>query len=805
MKISYNWLKKYTDTHLDSREVSDLLTFSGLEVEDITSYESLEGGLKQVVIGEVIEKEKHPDADKLSITKVNVGHEILQIVCGAPNVEAGQKVVVALVGANLTFTSGDKITIKKSKIRGVESNGMICAEDELGIGESHAGIMVLPQDTPVGTLAANYFNIACDDVLDINLTPNRGDAYNHIGVARDLNAVLMQRKGCPAAFTKPNLDAIAIPATPSSFQVSIESTACNRYSGIAINNITVRKSPDWLLNLLKSIGIKPVNNIVDITNFVLYEYGQPLHAFDAEKINNQKIIVKHFLEPTPFITLDTQEVTLTADDLIIADDEKALCIAGVYGGLHSGITNTTKNIFIESACFNATSIRKTAAKLNLRTEAAMHFEKGTDPNVTLDALKRAVALIIEVAGGEVNSGWVDIYPSPIQPQQIKISFKNIDRLIGKKIDRNTIIAILNSIEIETQQVDENGFTAIVPTFKTEVTREADIIEEILRIYGFDLVEIPTDVHASLSYRLPTDKQKIESKTAELLVSNGFYEIMTNPISQSAFYSSTDNSLVKLKNSMTAALDSMRQTLLYGGLESIAYNLNRKNNKLRLFEFGAVYGVDENEKYAQKQQLVLFLSGWFQEKNWKAEAIKSSFFHIKSYTEKVLASVGIHNCAVNELAENHSQYGVALSYRNKPIATICAVNKKIAKQFDIKEEVFFAVIDWDAVLIIKTTQKIKYKPVSKFPSIKRDLALVLNENVPYEAIKVTAKKELKNQLLSIQLFDLYKGDKVAADKKSLAITFTIGDEEKTLTDTEIEKLMTKLINTLEKEHGAEIRR
>lgn len=805
MKISFNWLKKYIDTHLASREVSDLLTFSGLEVEDITSYESLEGGLKQVVIGEVIEKEKHPDADKLSITKVNVGHEILQIVCGAPNVEAGQKVVVALVGANLTFASGDKITIKKSKIRGVESNGMICAEDELGIGESHAGIMVLPQDTPVGTLAANYFNIACDEVLDINLTPNRGDAYNHIGVARDLNAVLMQRKGCPSAFTKPNLAAIAIPATPSSFQVSIESTACSRYSGIAINNITVKKSPDWLLNLLKSIGIKPVNNIVDITNFVLYEYGQPLHAFDADKINNQKIIVKHFSEPTSFITLDTQEVTLTADDLIIADDEKALCIAGVYGGLHSGISNSTKNIFIESACFNPTSIRKTAAKLNLRTEAAMHFEKGTDPNATLDALKRAIALIIEVAGGEVNSGWVDIYPSPIQPQQIKISFKNIDRLIGKKLDRNTIIAILNSLEIETQQVDENGFTAIVPTFKTEVTREADIIEEILRIYGFDLVEIPTDVHASLSYRLPTDKQKIESKTAELLVSNGFYEIMTNPISQSAFYSANDNSLVKLQNSMTAALDSMRQTLLHGGLESIAYNLNRKNNKLRLFEFGAVYSVDENEKYAQKQQLVLFLSGWFQEKNWQAEAIKSSFFHIKSYTEKVLASVGIHHCSVNELAENHAQYGVALSYRNKPIATICAVNKKIAKQFDIKEEVFFAVIDWDAVLNIKTTQKVKYKPVSKFPSIKRDLALVLNENVPYEAIKITAKKELKNQLLSMQLFDLYKGEKIAADKKSLAITFTIGDEEKTLTDTEIEKLMTKLMSALEKEHGAEIRK
>jgi phenylalanyl-tRNA synthetase beta chain len=805
MKISYNWLKKYIDTHLDIKEVSDLLTFSGLEVEDITSYESLEGGLKQVVIGEVIEKEKHPDADKLSVTKVNVGNEILQIVCGAPNVEAGQKVVVALAGANLTFANGDKITIKKSKIRGVESNGMICAEDELGIGESHAGIMVLPPDTGVGTLAANYFNITCDDVLDINLTPNRGDAYNHLGVARDLNAVLMQRKGYSSTFTKPNFAAVEIPTTPSNFQVSIESNACTRYSGIAINNITVKKSPDWLINFLKSIGIKPVNNIVDITNFILFESGQPLHAFDADKITNKQIIVKHFSAPTPFITLDDQEVKLTEEDLVIADNEKPLCIAGVYGGRHSGITNTTKNIFIESACFNATSVRKTAARLNLRTEAAMHFEKGTDPNATINALKRAIELILEVAGGEVNGGWVDIYPTPIQPKQIKISYKNIDRLIGKKLDRNTIISILNSLEIETQDIDETGFTAIVPTFKTEVTREADIIEEILRIYGFDLVDIPTDVHASLSYRLPTDKQKIESKTAELLVSNGFYEIMTNPISQSTFYATNDPSLVKLQNSMTAALDSMRQTLLFGGLESIAYNLNRKNNKLRLFEFGAIYRVDENEKYTQQQQLVLFLAGWFQEKNWQTEAVKSSFFHLKSYTEKVLAAVGIHNCAVTESVENHAQYALALNYRNKKIASICAVNKKITKQFDIKEEVYFAVIDWEAVLHLKTTQKVKYKPVSKFPSIKRDLALVVNENIPYESIKTTAKKELKSQLLSLQLFDLYKGDKIAAEKKSMAITFTIGDEQKTLTDSEIEKMMSKLIGSLEKEHGAEIRK
>ena len=805
MKISYNWLKKYIDTNLDIKEVADLLTFSGLEVEDITTYESLEGGLKQVVIGEVIEKEKHPDADKLSITKVNVGSEILQIVCGAPNVDKGQKVVVALAGAQLTFANGDKITIKKSKIRGVESNGMICAEDEIGIGESHAGIMVLPSDTPVGMPAADYFNITSDYVLDINLTPNRGDAYNHIGVARDLNAVLMQRKRNPALFTKPNLTNITIPSTPSAFHVNIESSACTRYSGIAINNITVKPSPNWLVHFLKSIGIKPVNNIVDITNFVLYEYGQPLHAFDADKISNKKIIVKHFSNPTSFITLDAQEVKLTVDDLVIADDEKALCIAGVYGGLHSGIATDTKNIFIESACFNAISIRKTAAKLNLRTEAAMHFEKETDPNATIDALKRTIELVLELAGGEVNGGLVDIYPSPIQPKQIKILYKNIDRLIGKKLDHNTIISILHSLEIETQNIDEIGFTAIVPTFKTEVTREADIIEEILRIYGFDLVEIPTDVHASLSYRLPTDKQKIQSRTAELLVSNGFYEIMTNPISQSTFNPPNDTSLVRLQNSMTAALDSMRQTLLFGGLESIAYNLNRKNNKLRLFEFGAVYSVDENGNYNQKQQLVLLLAGWFQEKNWQAEAIKSSFFHLKTYTEKVLVSLGIHNCTVAEHTDSLAQYGLALSCRNKPVATISAVNKKISKQFDSKEDVFYAVIHWEEVLQILATQKIKYKPVSKFPSIKRDLALVVNENITYESIKMTAKKELKNQLITMQLFDVYKGDKIATDKKSLAIAFTIGDEQKTLTDTDIEKMMSRLITSLEKEHGAEIRK
>lgn len=803
MKISFNWLKKYVSTTLSAEEVGKLLTSSGLEVEEITQYESIPGGLKNVVIGHVLEKEKHPDADKLSVTKVDVGSEILQIVCGAPNVNVGQRVVVALVGAELTFTNGEKIGIKKSKIRGVESNGMICAEDELGIGESHEGILVLPNDTEIGLAASTYFSIVNDDLLDINLTPNRGDAYSHIGVARDVNAVLMQRLKVSSTFSMPPfVESIQSAANPS-IEAMIESDKCIRYAAVRMKNIVVKPSEPWLVHALKSIGIKSINNIVDITNYVLHEYGQPIHAFDADKIKGNKIVVKHPQDNTPFITLDGQEVKLNSTDIIIADMEKALCIAGVYGGLHSGVSNSTSNILLESACFDATSIRKTATRLNLRTDAAMHFEKGADANIALEALQRTVQLIVEMEAGQLDGACIDLYPIKVEKIEIQVSFKNVCRLIGKEIEKTTIISILNSLQIETKGISEFGFTAVVPTFKTEVTREADIIEEILRIYGFDLIDVPKDVYASLTYRDKTEKSKIESKTASFLIAHGFYEMMTNPITQSKFYESDDTCLVRLANSMTSELDAMRQNMSFGGLESIAYNLNRKNYKLRFFEFGSTYSFD-NGNYKQQQHLVLYMAGIYQDKSWQGNMTKSSFFHLKSFAEKTLELLGISNCLIQEAKESNTEYGVQLVYRGKIIASISMLGKKILKQFDIKEEVMYADIQWDDVLKIVSNQKTKYSPISKFPTVKRDLALVLNNEVTYEAIRVSAKKELKNLLLDINLFDLYKGEKVSNNKKSMAISFTLGDENKTLADKEIEKLMLRLISVFEKEFGAEIR-
>ncbi len=804
MKISFNWLKNYVTTTLNAEEVGRLLTSSGLEVEEITRFESIPGGLRNVVIGHVLEKEKHPDADKLSITKVNIGNEILQIVCGAPNVAVGQKVVVALVGAELSFSNGEKVIIKKSKIRGVESNGMICAEDELGIGESHEGIMVLSNDVNPGELAADYFKMVNDDLLDINLTPNRGDAYCHTGVARDLNAVLMQRKQATSSFVKPNLSQLEFPSSLGPIQAIIKTDKCIRYCGVQLKNVVVKQSEDWLANLLRSIGLKSINNIVDITNYVLHEYGQPIHAFDADKITKNQLIIKHPEESTQFITLDGQEVKLLANDIIIADDEKPICIAGVYGGLNSGVTNETVNIFLESACFDATSIRKTASRLNLRTDAAMHFEKGTDANITIEALKRAVQLIIQMAGAEINGAIIDLYPQEVKKIEINVLYKNIHRLIGQEIDQVTIEAILHSLEIETINKTELGFIAVVPTFKTEVTREADIIEEILRIYGFDLIDVSKDIYASVSYREKTDRNKIESKTASFLIANGFYEIMTNPITQSKLYNDDDKSLVKLANSMTSELDMMRQTMLHGGLESIAYNLNRKNNKLRFYEFGSTYLLNDAGKYEQKQHLVCYLSGLFHDKSWQGPAVKSSFFHLKSFAEKTLELLGIFDCKINEISEQSMEYGVELIYRNKSIVIVTMVNKKLSKQFDIKEEVFYASFDWDEILTIIATQKVQYKPVSKFPSVKRDLALILKDDITYEVLKASAKKELKSHLLEISLFDLYKGDKVGSDKKSMAISFTLGDENKTLADNEIEKLMSRLVAVFKKEFEAEVR-
>lgn len=806
MKISYNWLKEYIQTDISAEDAGKLLTSGGLEVEEINTFESIAGSLENVVIGEVLTKEKHPDADKLSVTTVNVGNEVLQIVCGAPNVAAGQKVIVALVGSNLTTTNGEKIAIKKSKIRGIESFGMICAEDELGLGESHDGIMVLPENTVVGSKAADFFEIVKDEVIEIGLTPNRGDAYSHIGTARDLKALLATRLNKKVDLISPK---IIEPATEDTIknpiQIQIENKEkCARYSGIYLENIEIKESPSWIQNRLKAIGIRPINNIVDITNYVLNEYGQPLHAFDADKIHDQKIIVRSATEKEAFTTLDNKKIHLASNDLVIADSQKALCIAGVYGSNNSGITDNTTKVFLESACFDSTSLRISGTKHQLRTDASMHFEKGTDFNNTIPALKRAIALIVETCPALKYSMIEDTISTPIQPCEILVTYKNIARLIGLEIERNEIHAILEALDFQLEILaDGNGFKAIVPTCKTEVTREADVIEEILRIYGFDKIPVSTDVSSILTYREKPNKLAVENNTAQYLISNGFYEMMSNPISQSTYYSET-TPLVKLANSMTAELDILRADLIYGALESIAYNINRKNNRLRLFEWGNVFEPKEDD-YAQKMILGIYISGAYTESSWNSKSQKSTLFDLKSFVDEVLNMNNITDYdTINN--EKNSHFSFSMSYRKgeKTIATIGIVQKQLAQKMDIKEEVFVAYIDWKNILDANKKRTIKYKAVSKFPTVKRDLALVVDNSCTYESLKKTSQKVLKTMLKEITLFDEYVGDKIDSNKKSYAISYTLGDDSKTLLDKDIDKMMQKLIETMQQEHTAVLR-
>ena len=806
MKISYNWLKEYIQTDISAEETGKLLTSGGLEVEEINTFESIAGSLENVVIGEVLTKEKHPDADKLAVTTVNVGNEVLQIVCGAPNVAAGQKVIVALVGSNLTTTNGEKIAIKKSKIRGIESFGMICAEDELGLGESHDGIMVLPDNTVVGSKAADFFEIVKDEVIEIGLTPNRGDAYSHIGTARDLKALLVTRLNKKVDLISPKLiEPAATDAVKNPIQIQIENKEkCARYSGIYLENIEIKESPSWIQNRLKAIGIRPINNIVDVTNYVLNEYGQPLHAFDADKIQDQKIIVRSAAEKEAFTTLDNKKINLASNDLVIADSQKALCIAGVYGSNNSGISESTTKVFLESACFDSTSLRISGTKHQLRTDASMHFEKGTDFNNTITALKRAIALIAETCPSLKYSMIDDSIATQIQPCEILVSYKNIARLIGVEIDKNEIHAILEALDFKLEiPADGSGFKAIVPTCKTEVTREADVIEEILRIYGFDKIPVSTDVSSILTYREKPNKLAVENNTAQYLISNGFYEMMSNPISQSTYYSET-TPLVKLANSMTAELDILRADLIYGALESIAYNINRKNNRLRLFEWGNIFEPKE-EEFTQKMILGIYLTGSFAETSWNSKSQKSTLFDLKSFVEEVLNMNNItdFDTITNE---KNSNFSFSMSYKKgeKTIATIGIVQKQLAQKMDIKEEVFVAYIDWKHILDANKKRSIKYKAVSKFPTVKRDLALVVDKTCTYESLKKTSQKVLKNMLKEVSLFDEYVGDKIDSSKKSYAISYTLGDDTKTLLDKDIDKMMQKLIETMQQEHMAVLR-
>ena len=807
MKISYNWLKNYLDFNLVPQDLAEILTNTGLEVESVEVFESVPGGLEGVVIGEIVECEKHPDADKLKVTKVNIGKgELLQIVCGAPNCRVGLKSPIALVGTTLYPSSGDKLQIKKAKIRGVESYGMICADDELGLGSSHAGIMELNAETKVGTPAADYFKVEKDHTIEIGLTPNRSDAYSHIGVARDLSAALSAVYKIDLPLKYPVNGSPRSTVNSQLTTVSVDDAACPRYSGINISNVKVADSPDWLKNRLKSIGIRSINNVVDITNFVLHEYGQPLHAFDADKIKGGKVIVKKLPEGTIFKSLDGVDRKLSAEDLMICDADGGICIAGVFGGLDSGVTESTTNIFLESANFDAISVRKTAARHNLRTDAAMHFEKICDINITVEALKRAASLICEICGGEVASDIVDVYRNPVKGFPITITLTRINKLAGAEIPAATVKNILTKLGIEITEDKGDQLSLLVPTFKVEVKREADILEEILRIYGYNTIPIPKMLHSSLSFSPKIDYVKMENIAANLLTGAGFHEISTNSVSQSKFEQDEEmkKQQIMLLNSQTAELDSLRTSMIYSGLEVIAYNQNRKNADLRLYEIGKTYHKSDTG-YTQKQHLTLFLTGADAEDNWLDKGAKYTFYHLKSYVDNLLSRFGIHQHTQSVVESLPFAFAGRLVVEDRELVTFGQIDKSVLKAFDIKQDVFYADIDWDYLTEWSQHTKIQFQQLPKFPSVRRDLALVVDAGLNFEQIEKIAQMEGRKLLHGVSLFDVYKGDKIEQGKKSYAVSFTFLDPEKTLTDQDIDKVMSKLMKKLETELGAVVRK
>ncbi len=817
MNISYNWLKNYLNIDLAPEKVSEILTDIGLEVGGIEEIQSIKGGLEGLVIGEVLSCEKHPNADKLSKTTVNIGEaEPLPVVCGAPNVEAGQKVVVATVGTVL-YSGDESFTIKKSKIRGEVSIGMICAEDEIGIGSSHDGIMVLPDDVKVGTLAKDYFNVENDTAIEIDLTPNRADSASHFGVARDLAAYLKQHQDT-VNLTIPSVDEFKVDNNDLHVEVSVENTeACPRYCGVCISGITVADSPEWLQNRLKSIGLSPINNIVDITNFVLHELGQPLHAFDGDMIKGNKVIVKTLADGTEFETLDEEKRELSENDLMICNAEDGMCIAGVFGGSKSGVSNSTTKVFLESAYFNPVWVRKTAKRHTLSTDASFRFERGIDPNITVHALKRAALLIKEIAGGTISSEITDIYPEPIQAFEVDITYRNIERLIGKDLGIDRIKSIVTALEMEIINETEEGLKLSVPPYRVDVTREADVIEDILRIYGYNNVEMPSKVQSTIVYSQNPDDHKVKTRIANQLMSIGFNEIMCNSLTKAEYYEGLEvyprNKVVELANPLSNDLNGMRQTLLFGGLESIQHNHNRRNSDLKFFEFGNVYSIEPGAEktdlgsYSESQRLSLFLTGNKSQVNWNTPEQAVSFFDLKNQVENILIRLGLSFSDFKEEETQSDLFGEGLVYLSgdKTAVEFGSVNGKFLKAFSIDTPVYFAEINWD-VLLKKTAKKsITYKEIGKFPEVKRDLALLLNKDVKFAQVKQIAQKTEKKLLKNVTLFDVFEGDKIGADKKSYAVSFILQDETKTLNDKVIDKIMKKLMATYERDLGAEIRK
>lgn len=833
MKISYNWLKDYVHINLSPEEVGRMLTDCGLEVESIEKYETVKGGLKGIVIGEVKTKEKHPDADRLNLTTVDVGTgTMLNIVCGASNVAVGQKVVVATVGAMLYPTNSETFEIKKSKIRGQVSEGMICAEDEIGLGTSHEGIMVLNPDAKAGTAAKEYFKIEEDYIFEIGLTPNRADAASHIGVARDLVAVFnVNAKETKQSLQLPDIKKFKADNTDAKIEVIVEDTiACPRYSGLVINNVKVTASPDWLKNRLKSIGVRPINNIVDVTNYVLHELGQPMHAFDADKIKGNKVIVKKLQDKTKFKTLDEVERELSSEDLMICNEKEGMCIAGVFGGIESGVNEETKNIFLESAYFNPVSVRRSSKRHSLKTDASFRFERGTDPAITVYALKRAALLIKEVAGGKISSEIIDIYSTPIENFKVPFSFAKCDSLLGKHIDQEVIKNIITSLGIEIEHEGNDALLLSVPPYKVDVQREQDVIEEVLRIYGYNNIEIHSELNSSLAFSEKPDKEKIQNVISELLSNNGFSEMMCLSLTKGDYTAklpslSADRS-VAVMNPLSSDLNVLRQTLLFSGLETIAYNHNHKNGNLKLYEFGKTYmavkgeagtkpaRMDESIRsggYIETKHLSLFITGQKYKEGWQSAVSAANknasvdVFDLKNFVNGILERLGINNIKLNEYSGDLFSHGLSYSWNKQTLVEFGEISNAIRlKQMDIKIPVFYADFNWDLVIEAVKQTKIRYTEISKFPEVKRDLALLIDKSVSFEQLEQLAYQSEKNILKNVNLFDVYEGDKLPAGKKSYALSFTLQDENATLTDKQIEKIMEKLIKAYQDKVGADIR-
>ncbi|NNE56386.1 MAG: phenylalanine--tRNA ligase subunit beta [Flavobacteriales bacterium] len=823
MKISYNWLRQYISTSLSPEEIGDILTQTGLEVEGIDRVEKIPGGLKGLVIGEVISAEKHPNADRLKVTRVNVGNgDPLQIVCGAPNVAEGQKVVVATVGAMLHPVEGDPFKIKKGKIRGEESHGMICAEDEIGLGESHDGIMVLEANAKVGSPAGEFFDLGDDFCLEIGLTPNRTDGMSHIGVARDLRSALLHMEGIAnqdAELMWPNIEAFT-PTKDQPLKVEVRNPeACPRYAGVCISDITVAPSPDWLQDRLRSIGLAPINNVVDITNFVMHETGQPLHAFDQAKIEGGTIVVDTLPAGTKFTTLDEKDRALDAEDLMICNgnidvtgkvNEAGMCIGGVFGGIHSGVSSATSQIFLESAYFNPVSIRKSAKRHGLNTDASFRFERGVDPEKTLYALKRAALLIQETCGAKVSSVVYDVYPQAIKRNQVELNLSRMNALIGQDIPATKARDILTSLDFTIDAESEEAFTLTVPAYRTDVTREADVVEEVLRIYGYNAIELPNKLNISLSNRPDNAADKLQNQIADQLASRGFTEIMSNSLTQENYSGMVDDpttqekDAVKILNPLSSELGIMRQSLCFQGLETIHRNINHKFADLRFFEFGRVYHRVE-EGYSEQQRLVLFVSGKSLPESWNNGSAAAGYPEILDAVESVFTRLGLSGALKMQSHQlDWLEQSQQFSLGKDVFGFFGKISADLQKKFNIDQDVFYAEINWDKVLSKRAMNRVKFKPLAKYPAVRRDLSLLVDEGVEFNTIATIANGIGKKLLKETNLFDVYEGDKLPEGKKSYAVSFVFQDEEATLKDKQIDAVMNKIIGQLQEKVSAELR-